>query len=106
MGRLTLERYVDALGGRLEIHAVLYDADTTLTALSDRRPQEGDGALSNPMNRLRRGDARIHAGAEGRPQLVPGRRLTGAAGDDRIAADAVLAARALLPTAPAQARSA
>ena len=57
MGLSSLERCVDALGGRLEIHAVLDDADTTLTALSGRRPQEGDGGLSDPTNRLRRGTA-------------------------------------------------
>jgi hypothetical protein len=32
----TLERYVDAVGGRVEIHAVLDDADTKLT--DSKRP--------------------------------------------------------------------
>ena len=74
VGRSPLER--DALDGRLEIHAVLDDADTRSPAQSGRRPQEGDGAPSNPMKRLRRGDARIHAGAgtccgcNRRPHLV------------------------------------
>ena len=36
MGLSTLECYVDALGGRLEIQAVLDDADTKLTA--SKRP--------------------------------------------------------------------
>jgi hypothetical protein len=39
-------------------------------AQGGRRPQEADGAPSNPMNPLRRGDARIHAGEAPR-RLLP-----------------------------------
>ena len=64
MGLSTLEHYVGALGGRLEIHAVLDDADTKLTALigaADRK--QGDGALAQSHESLAARDALIHAGA-------------------------------------------
>jgi hypothetical protein len=64
VGLSTVERYVDALGGRLEIHAVLDDADTKLTALiAGADPKKEMARWPNPMNRLRRGEARTHAGA-------------------------------------------
>jgi predicted aminopeptidase len=59
-----LERYAGARGGRFEIHAVLDDADTKLTALIAAADRTKEMARwPNPMNRLRREDARIHAGA-------------------------------------------
>ena len=55
MGLSTLER--DALDGRLEIHVVLDDADTKLTALERPPTATRRRRASNPMKRLRRGDA-------------------------------------------------
>jgi len=37
----TLERYVEALGGKLEIHAVFDDADIKLTASGTQPKQRG-----------------------------------------------------------------
>jgi hypothetical protein len=57
VGPSTLER--DALDGRLEIHVVLDDTDTKLTAIERPPTARRRCAPSNPMKRLRREDARI-----------------------------------------------
>jgi hypothetical protein len=64
----TLERYVDALGGHLEIHAVLEDADTKLTALiaaADRKKEMARWPKSHESLAAR--DARIRVGGSAGP---------------------------------------
>jgi hypothetical protein len=87
VGLSTVER--DALDGHLEIHVVLDDTDTKLTALERpptagrrwRAAQSDEGGAGTPASTPER--ARV-AVSDGRPQLVPSERLPPELGEARL----------------------